>query len=308
MSLLMQATLAQEVRAVGVGLHSGRLIEMVLKPAAPNTGIIFTRTDLGGASVKAGLESIDFEALQLATSLRANDVSVQTTEHLLSALHGMGVDNVMIVLDGPEVPIMDGSAAPFLVLLEEAGVKHQPVPKKIMEIIKPFSFEFQGKSISVEPAPDFRISYEIDFDHPLIRKQTKTIVLDEADYAASIAPARTFGFLKDINYLKSKGLARGGSLENAVVLDGDRFLNESLRSHDEFVCHKILDMIGDFAVAGVRFRGHFTAVKAGHEVHARFLRALFQTREAYRFVRGAMPGLENAAAAQALPKPLTGIA
>ncbi len=299
-----QSTLTQEVHAVGIGLHSGKLINMCLKPAPPNTGILFSRTDLDGAAVKAGIDQVDFKALQMATSLRNGGVSIQTTEHLLSALYGMGVDNVFIELDGPEVPIMDGSATPFLVLLEEAGLKRQSVPKKILKIVKPFHFEMDGKSVSVEPASDFRISYEINFDHPLIRGQKKTVVVNPGLYEAEIASARTFGFLKDINYLKSKGLIQGGSLENAVVLDGDRILNESLRSKDEFVCHKILDMVGDLAVAGVRFQGHFRAVKAGHEVHAHFLRALLQAKECYRIVQIE----EEQKVPQASPQPLAGLA
>ena len=299
--MVSQATLGQAVRAVGTGLHSGKLIEMTLKPAAPHTGIVFSRTDLGGASLKACVENIDFSALQMATTLRSGHVVIQTTEHLLSALYACGVNNVLVELSGSEVPIMDGSSAPFLVLLEEAGIKRQPVPQKVLRVKKPFVFEADGKRISVEPAPDFRISYEIQFDHPLIQKQEKTLCVVPGAYENEIAPARTFGFLRDVNYLKSKGLIKGGSLENAIVLDGDRILNESLRFDDEFVSHKILDLIGDFSLCGYRFQGHVKAVRAGHELHALFLKALLERPELFSIV---VPETEQPAVAQtATPRP-----
>ena len=279
-----QNTIAKETRALGVGLHSGKLIEMNLRPSDADTGVVFVRTDLDYAEVKACMENIDYSALQMATTLRSGKAVVQTTEHLMSALYGAGVDNVIVELSGPEVPIMDGSAAPFLVLIEEAGLKKQNALRKVLKIEKPFEYELDGKKVSVEPGADFNISYEIDFDHPLIRRQVKTMSVTDHGYENEIAPARTFGFLKDINYLKSLGLIQGGSLENAVVLDGDRILNESLRSNDEFVSHKILDMIGDFAISGLRFQGHFRAWKAGHEMHARFLRALLNARDCWSLV------------------------
>lgn len=270
----LQTTLEREVRAVGTGLHSGNLITMTLKPALPNTGVVFLRTDLDGASVKADIQNIDFSALQMATTLRNGDVVVQTTEHLMSALYGCGVDNVVVEVDAAEIPIMDGSAEPFIMLIEEAGVRRLHVPRKTLRITRPFQFEYDGKTIEAKPANQFKISYEINFDHPLIRTQTKSVVVEGGQYLDEVAPARTFGFLKDVNYLKSLGLIKGGSLENAVVLDGDRILNESLRLKDEFVSHKILDMVGDFFVCGMRIEGHFSASRAGHEVHARFMKEL----------------------------------
>ena len=290
-----QKTLDQEVQAVGVGLHSGNPIQMKLKPAPPNTGLVFIRTDLDGASVKACPKHIDFNALQMATTLRKDKVLIQTTEHLLSAFYASGIDNAFIELDGPEVPIMDGSATPFLVIIEEAGIKTQKVQRTYLKIEKSFRFEWEGKSLEVSPSNEFRISYAIDFDHPLIRQQEKTVTVDDHLFEAEIAPARTFGFLKDVNYLKSKGLIRGGSLDNAVVLDGDRILNESLRLHDEFVSHKILDLIGDLAVGGYRFRGHFKANRAGHEVHARFLKALLENPQCYSLTYESEPQPQTAA-------------
>lgn len=282
--MTMQATIKKEVHAVGVGLHSGKPIHLALKPAPPNTGIVYVRTDLNGESVKLAIENVDFNALQLATALRRDQVVVQTIEHLQSALFSLGVDNLFIELDGAEVPIMDGSSTPFLVLLEEAGIKKQSVPAKVLKITKSFEFEADGKRVWVHPANDFRISYEIRFDHPLIKNQEKTVIVGDASYENQIAPARTFGFLRDVNYLKSKGLVRGGSIDNAIVLDGDRMLNESLRLKDEFVSHKILDFIGDLSVAGMRLEGHFFGYKAGHEMHAKFLRELLQATSCYEIV------------------------
>ena len=292
-------TIKNEVKAVGIGLHSGKPVTMKLKPAMPNSGIVFVRTDLNGALVKADMKHIDFAALQLATTLRDGEVVVQTTEHLLSALYGMGVDNVTVELDGPEVPIMDGSAAPFMVLLEEAGIKQQVAPRKVLQIKKAFSFVKDGKMVAVKPGTGFQIDYEIDFDHPMIGRQVKSVQVDDRLYENEIAPARTFGFLKDLTYLKSLGLIQGGSLDNAVVLDDERILNKSLRAKDEFVSHKILDMVGDLAVAGYRFEGHFSAAKAGHEMHALFLQALLASPEHYRIIDA--KACENAAAPRLKP-------
>jgi len=280
--MTMQATIERDVSAVGTGLHSGNLIHMTLKPAPPKTGIRFVRTDLAGACVRVSSDNIDYGSLQLATTLVENGAMVQTTEHLLSACYGYGIDNLIVELDDAEVPIMDGSATPFLVLLEEAGIKRQAVPKTHLVITKPFSYSDGDKKIEITPSADFRVTYEIDFDHPVIRRQQKSVRVDRALYENSIAPARTFGFLEQVNALQSKGLIRGGSMDNAVVLDGDRILNGDLRFPDEFVSHKILDLIGDFAVTGFRFRGHVTAYKAGHEAHAKFLEALSKATDCYR--------------------------
>jgi len=307
MSDFGQATIQKEVHAVGIGLHSGNLIRMALKPAAPNQGIVFSRVDLGGAPVKASIENIDFDMLQMATTLRSDDVVVRTTEHLLSALYARGVDNVLVELSVEEVPIMDFSATPFLVLLEEAGINRQPAAARILKVTKPFRFENGNKTIEATPATDFRITYSIDFAHPMIQKQQKTVRLQAKRYDAEIAPARTFGFLKDVNYLKSKGLILGGSMDNAVVLDGDRILNGGLRLNDEFVSHKILDIIGDFAVSGLRIQGHFTAHKAGHETHALFLKALLASPSHYQIVTQEQPQEADYAGSN-LASPLVNVA
>jgi len=295
-----QHTLADEVRAVGIGLHSGDPIEMILQPAAPHSGITFVRKDLGGKSIPVNPHSVDLNSLQLATTLRAGNTVVQTTEHILSALYAMGVDNATIVLSGPEVPIMDGSAAPFLYLIEQAGIKKQRVPRKTLKITKPFHFEWQGKKVSVEPAAHFSVSYEISFTHPMIQTQIKTVVVDSEAYKESISFARTFGFLSDVNQLKKMGLIKGGSVDNAIVLDGSDILNGSLRSRDEFVSHKILDFIGDLAVTGYRLEGAFSAYKAGHEVHARFMKALLEAEEHYIVV---LDSAENESIPDKLPEP-----
>ncbi|CAM2006741.1 UDP-3-O-acyl-N-acetylglucosamine deacetylase [Acanthopleuribacter pedis] len=284
--MTFQATIQNEVRTVGVGLHSGNLVTMTLKPAPPNTGIVFVRTDLNGAYVKASIEHIDFSMLQLATTLRSGRALVQTTEHLLSAAMGSAIDNLIVELDGAEVPIMDGSATPFLMLLEEAGRREQAVAAQVLRVTKPFFFEKDGKKVWVTPASDMRVSYEIRFDHPLIQRQRKTLVVNAAAYSGQVAPARTFGFLRDLNYLRGQGLIKGGSVDNAIVLDSDHMLNESLRLKDEFVSHKILDMIGDLAMAGTRLEGHFQGYKAGHEMHALFLQALLENEDCYEMVRG----------------------
>jgi UDP-3-O-[3-hydroxymyristoyl] N-acetylglucosamine deacetylase len=257
------------------------LISIEIKPAPPGSGIVFCRTDLGGASVAANIGNVDFDALKLATTLRKGEASVQTTEHLMAALFAMGVDNAHVLIDGPETPIMDGSSAPFLVLLDEAGLERQAVPRRRLRVTKPVSFRDGDKRVWVEPARDLRISYEISYDHPLIRSQSKSVNISAAAFEKQIASARTFGFLKEVNYLKSIGLIQGGSVDNAIVLDGDRILNESLRLEDEFVSHKILDFIGDLALSGYRLAGHFHGYKAGHEMHARFLRELMRRTDAY---------------------------
>jgi len=279
--MAQQTTLRQATTVVGQGLHSGQLIRMQLKPAAAGTGIVFVRTDLDGVRIPATVDYVDFQALKLATSLRSGDVKIQTIEHLMSAFYGRGVDNAVVEIDGPELPIMDGSAEPFLILIDEAGIKELAAPKHALRIVKTFRFEYDGKCVVARPSKDFKITYEIEFDHPLIRRQRKTVTVRPGNYERQIARARTFGFLKDVNALKKLGLARGGSLDNAIVLDGDRMLNDSLRYDDEFVSHKILDFVGDLALSSMTLRGHFEAERAGHEVHARFLRALLAEPQYY---------------------------
>lgn len=235
------------------------------------------RSDLANLEIPARIGRVDFRSLQLATSLVEGSARVQTTEHLLAALYACGVDNAVLELDGAEVPIMDGSAAPFLFLIEEAGLKRQAAERKILTITRPFHFEHGGKTLSAYPCETFRITYHIHFDHPLIQSQQKTVEVNPGEFEKEVGKARTFGFLKDVQALKKLGLVQGGSMDNAIVLDGDRMLNASLRQKDEFVSHKILDCVGDLALCGTRLAGHFVAHRAGHEVHARFLAALLDS-------------------------------
>lgn len=307
---MCQCTIRGDVKALGVGLHSGRLIQVELRPAPPNSGVVFVRQDLNGAALKADQGRIDYERLQFATTLVGLDAEgerfvVQTTEHLMSALYARGIDNVFVHLDGPEVPIMDGSAMPFLVLLDEAGVRQQRVPRRELRIEKPFFWNQDGKWVRAFPGKGLRLSYEIVYDHPLIQTQAKSVWLRQDTYESQVGRARTFGFLKDVEQLKKMGLIRGGSTDNAIVLDGDDMLNDGLRLRDEFVSHKILDFIGDLSLCGCRLKGHFSAFKAGHEAHALFLAALLASPSHYSIVeadslqrpRLGQPALESAVAA-----------
>jgi UDP-3-O-[3-hydroxymyristoyl] N-acetylglucosamine deacetylase len=282
--MTMQTTLFQSASLQGVGLHSGETVRLSIKGAPADTGLVFVRSDLDNLEIPVNLENVDFAMLKLATTLRKDGAMVQTTEHVLSALYGAGIDNAFITVDGPEVPIMDGSAEPFYQLIEEAGVRTLTKPRQVMRITKAFSFEQGGKRCWVEPSKDFKVSYEIDFDHNAIGNQQMSMSLNARAYSDQVASARTFGFMHEVNYLKSKGLIKGGSTENAIVLDESGIVNGDLRFNEEFVAHKILDYIGDLAVAGMQFQGHFSGYKAGHEMHALFLQALLENPDHFEVV------------------------
>lgn len=282
--MAMQTTLFQKATLEGVGLHSGETVRLSIMGAPADTGLVFRRSDLEDTFIPVSLDHLDFKRLQLATTLRKDGAVVQTTEHVLSALFAAGIDNAIITIDGPEVPIMDGSAAPFYKLIEEAGVRQLPTARKVLRITKSFSFEMNGKRCWVEPAENFKVSYEIDFKHASIGNQKKSMTMDARAYSKQVAPARTFGFTHEVNHLKSIGLIKGGSTENAIVLDETGVVNGDLRLSDEFVAHKILDYIGDLAVAGIALQGHFHGYKAGHEMHALFLQALMQSPDHYEVV------------------------
>lgn len=284
--MVMQTTLWQQASLKGVGLHSGEPVRLSIQGAPADTGLVFRRSDLNDTIIPVRLEYVDFSMLKLATTLRKDGAVVQTTEHVLSALYAAGIDNAIITIDGPEVPIMDGSAAPFYKLIEEAGVRNLPSARKVLRITKAFSFEMNGKRCWVEPSERFQVSYEIDFDHKTIGNQKKSMSLDARSYSNQVAPARTFGFAHEVNMLKSMGLIKGGSTENAIVLDETGVINGDLRLSDEFVAHKILDYIGDLAVAGVALQGHFHGYKAGHEMHALFLQALLQNPDHFEITTG----------------------
>lgn len=259
-----QRTLRETIGCSGIGLHCGEKIDIRIRPAAPDSGIRFVRTDIEGRpSVKVEPDKI--LDTNLATTIGVNGCRISTIEHLMASFFGLGIDNAVVELDGPEVPIMDGSAAPYVFLIKSAGIKEQEAPKHFAVIKKSLSVCDGDRSIRVYPSKELKITYMIDFDHPLIRNQRYEMVFSGSDFMREISKARTFGFLKEVKVLKENGLARGGSLDNAVVIDDFRILNEGgLRYKDEFVRHKILDFIGDISVMGFPVIGHFVVKKAGH--------------------------------------------
>lgn len=291
-------TLKREVGCTGIGLHSGKPVRLMLKPAAAGHGIRFLRSDVG-VEIPASLDNL--ACLDHATSLAHRGVSVDTVEHLLSALHALGVDDVLVVVDGPEVPILDGSAAPFVILIHEAGLKPLATPRRYLKVLRPVEVVRGAKSVRVSPDEHFRVSYTIGFEHPLLRHQAVSLRVTPQAYADSVAPARTFGFLRDVETLRRSGLALGGSLENAVVIGESGVLNTKLRFEDEFVRHKVLDAIGDLALLGHPLVGHLEAVRAGHALHAALAQKLVESEGAWTLVSHpqipvvglpAAPGLE----------------
>ncbi|HZP46928.1 MAG TPA: UDP-3-O-acyl-N-acetylglucosamine deacetylase [Vicinamibacterales bacterium] len=281
-----QRTLRRQISCVGIGLHSGNKVNLTLKPAAADFGIRFRRTDLGGHEIAATVQHLG--GIQLATGLARNEVSVETVEHLLAALTSTGVDNVLVELNSPEVPIMDGSAAPFIYLIHEAGVKRLPAARKYLKIVRPIAISRGDKRIALYPSDHFKVTYSVSYDHPLLRHQSRTIRITEHSFIEEIAPARTFTFLKDVEMMRQNGLALGGSLENAIVLGETGILNNALRFEDEFVRHKILDAIGDLALVGYPVIGHLVAHRAGHALHTEFATKVLEATHAWRLVEGAV--------------------
>ena len=282
--MLFQRTLNNEIGCKGTGLHSGRKINMTIKPAAIDTGIVFIRTDLAGCSqIKA--EFANVSETVLATTLGTNGTRVSTIEHLLSAFRGMGIDNAVVEIDGQEVPIMDGSALPFVNMIKNVGTKIQDVERRFISIKKKVAVSNQSESAMLLPCGEFKITYTIDYEHPLIGEQTYHMVFSYDHYEKQICAARTFGFLKDVEYLQAKGLALGGSLKNAIVLDEDKIINkEGLRCPDELVKHKVLDAIGDLFLLGLPILGHFIGHKSGHRMNNLLLRQLVLDPENYEVV------------------------
>jgi UDP-3-O-[3-hydroxymyristoyl] N-acetylglucosamine deacetylase len=277
-----QRTLRRQISCAGIGLHSGNKVTLTLKPAAADFGIRFRRTDLGEHEVPASVQHR--AGIQLATGLSRNNVSVETVEHLLAALVSLGVDNALVELNSPEVPIMDGSAAPFIYLIQEAGVKSLGTPRKYLKIARPIALSRGDKRIALYPSEHFKVTYSISYDHPLLRHQSRTLRITEDTFIEEIAPARTFTFLKDVEMLRQNGLALGGSLENAVVLGETGVLNNALRFEDEFVRHKILDAVGDLALVGYPVLGHLVAHRAGHALHTEFAAKILEESHAWRLV------------------------
>lgn len=272
--MIGQRTLKSLIRSTGVGLHTGEKVTMTLRPAQPDTGIVFRRVDTR-EPVDIRADAFKVVDARMCTTLAEGDTRVSTVEHLLSALAGLGVDNAYIDLTGPEVPIMDGSAAPFVYLVQSAGIEEQKVAKRFLRIRKPIEVRDGDKWARFEPFDGFRLSFSIVFDHPVFDRSSQSATFDFADtsYAKEVARARTFGFMQDVESLRSNGLALGGSLENAIVMDEYRVLNsEGLRYDDEFVKHKLLDAIGDLSLAGHPLIAAFSAHKSGHALNNRLVR------------------------------------
>ncbi len=276
--MIAQRTLKNVVRATGVGLHSGDTVYLTLRPAPENHGIQFKRVDLDPpVLIRANADSVS--QTTLSTCLSSLDgVQVSTVEHLLSALSGMGIDNALVECNAPELPIMDGSASPFVFLIQSAGVREQTAPREYIRITHIVEVEHEGKVARLEPFNGFRISFSIDFDHPVVDQgECKTVVdIDEASFVREVSRARTFGFMRDLDYLKANNLARGGSMANAIVVGEDRILNDDgLRQNDEFVKHKVLDALGDLYLAGRPIIGHYSGNRSGHALNNKLLRQLF---------------------------------
>ena len=284
--MLKQRTLKTSVKATGVGLHSGEKVELTLRPAQPDTGIVFRRLDLPQpADVRADAYKVG--DTRLCSTLEEGDVKVATVEHLMSALAGLGVDNAYVDLTGPEVPIMDGSASPFVFLIQSAGIVEQRTAKRFIRILKPVEVNEGDKWARFEPFAGFKLSFSIVFNHPVFEKSSQQASIDfaETSYVKEIARARTFGFMQDVETLRANGLAMGGSLENAVVMDEFRVLNtDGLRYADEFVKHKILDAIGDLYLLGHPVIGAFSAHKSGHGLNNALLRAVLSQADAWEYV------------------------
>jgi UDP-3-O-[3-hydroxymyristoyl] N-acetylglucosamine deacetylase len=282
----LQKTLKSEITCNSVGLHSGRKIKMVIKPAAADSGIVFRRSDVTGEenSVRALMGNVSDTTL--ATTIGANGNAVSTIEHLLSALRGLGIDNALIEVSGPEIPVMDGSALPFVNMIKETGLVEQSAGRRYLKVIQGVSVSDGEGWAKLEPHSTFEISYEIYFPHPLIGSQSYHLSLSETTYEKDICFARTFGFLKDVEYMQAKGLALGGSLKNAIVLDEEKIINkEGLRHPLEFVKHKILDAIGDLFLIGMPIIGHFQAYKSGHKLHLLLLKELAANPDSWRVFR-----------------------
>lgn len=284
--MLRQRTLKNVIRATGVGLHTGEQVYLTLRPAAPDTGIKFRRSDLAEPVVIDARPENVGETI-LSTTLVQDGVKISTVEHLLSALAGLGIDNALIDVSAPEVPIMDGSAGPFVFLLQSAGIKDQDAPKRFIRIKRKIKVEDGDKWACFEPFDGFKVTFTIDFVHPAFNKDVKTASIDfsSTSFVKEVSRARTFGFMKDIEALRSRNLALGGSLENAIVVDDYRILNEDgLRYVDEFVKHKILDAIGDLYLLGHSLIGSFEGYKSGHALNNRLLRELLKNEDAWELV------------------------
>jgi UDP-3-O-[3-hydroxymyristoyl] N-acetylglucosamine deacetylase len=284
--MLKQRTLKSLISASGVGLHTGQKVMMKLRPAPADTGIVFRRIDLASpVDIPARAEGVG--DTRLSSCLIKDGVRVSTVEHLMSALGGLGVDNAYVDLDAAEMPIMDGSASPFVLLIQQAGIEEQAAPKRFLRVLKKVEVKQGDKWARLEPYEGYKLSFSIEFKHPVIERSTQSVAIDfaETSYLKEIARARTFGFMHEVEDLRESGLALGGGLDNAVVLDEYRVLNsDGLRFADEFIRHKLLDAIGDLYLIGKPLLGAFTAHKSGHAVNNQLARALLADRSAFEVV------------------------
>ena len=284
--MIKQRTLKNIVRATGVGLHTGEKVYLTLRPAAPNSGIIFRRVDLNPVvEIKADPYAVG--DTRLSSCLERDGARVQTVEHLMSALAGLGIDNGYVDLTSGEVPIMDGSASPFVFLLQSAGIEEQSSAKKFIRILKPVEVKQGDKWVKFEPFNGFRVDFSIDFRHPVFAHSNKRVVVDfeHTSYIKEVSRARTFGFMQDVENMRAQGLALGGSLDNAIVMDDYRVLNaDGLRYEDEFVKHKALDAIGDLYLLGHPVIGAYSAYKSGHALNNELLRCLMEDATSWEFV------------------------
>lgn len=284
--MVKQRTLQKPVRATGIGLHSGQKVYMSLLPAAPNTGIRFRRVDLS-PSVEVPARADLIRETTLSSTLVMDEVRVATVEHLMSAMAGMGIDNCMVELSSPEVPIMDGSSSPFVFLIQSAGIQEQDAAKRFIRIKQPVQVQEGDKFARFEPFDGFRLSFSIEFKHPIFKTSRQTAMVDfsSTSYVREISRARTFGFMRELDQLRAHNLGLGASLDNVVALDEYRVMNqEGLRFEDEFVRHKILDAVGDLYLCGHSLIGAYTAYKSGHALNNKLLRALLDDAAAWEYV------------------------
>jgi UDP-3-O-[3-hydroxymyristoyl] N-acetylglucosamine deacetylase len=284
--MIKQRTLKNVIRATGVGLHTGEKVYLTLRPAASETGIVFRRVDLDPAiDVPARPENVS--DTRLSTTLERDGVKISTVEHLMSAFAGLGIDNAYVDLTAAEVPIMDGSAGPFVFLIQSAGIEEQGTPKRFIRIKKRVQIQDGDKWVRFEPLNGFKVSFTIDFDHPIFKNSVQVAIVDfsTTSFVKEVSRARTFGFMQDLEALRDAGLARGGSLDNAIVMDSFHILNEDgLRYEDEFVKHKVLDAIGDLYLLGHPLIGAFSAHKSGHSLNNKLLRDMVSDETAWDLV------------------------
>jgi UDP-3-O-[3-hydroxymyristoyl] N-acetylglucosamine deacetylase len=279
-----QSTIRKKVHCSGVGLHSGKQIKMTLKPAEANTGIRFLRSDIAGEKLIPAYMNRVVDTT-MATTISEGDASIATTEHFLAAINGLSIDNILVEVDGPEVPIMDGSSAPFVDLLLEAGSRKQKSYRRLVKITREISFREGDRHISIYPYDGFKVTAEINFNHDSIKRQVYSVSVSAKKFIEEISKARTWGLLEDVKKLQRNGLALGASLENAVGIDDSGVLNrEGLRYNNEFVRHKIVDIIGDMALLGCPILGHIVAYKSGHSQHLRLMEEIAATPESWEFV------------------------